>query len=104
MIKKKMNPIGDIIPRATCLIAKVLMINKMTRTGLKFPGCLRSPSSRVSQCTAGVPAAWGQARTHCPEMHGDWGKYGSLKRKWFFYAPKIGKSRNVCVFCSCSIH
>lgn len=55
----KTNPTGEIILIATCLIAKVLMINKINRTGQKFPSCLGSLGSRASQCIAGLTAAWG---------------------------------------------
>lgn len=37
-----MNPIGEILSPATCLIAKVLMVNKMNRAGQKSVGHCRS--------------------------------------------------------------
>lgn len=53
-----MNPIGEIISIATCLLVKVLMINKMSRTGQKLLNWLRSLSSRVNQSITGLPATW----------------------------------------------
>jgi len=48
-----MNPIGKIISIATCLIAKVLVINKMNRAGQKFAETHCRPlSRRVNLCTA----------------------------------------------------
>lgn len=95
-----MNPIGEIISVATCLIAKVLMINKMNRTGQEFPGCPRS-EWRVNQCV-GLPDAWG------PEPTRDTGGRGKVwvtgKKIVLFLPLKIGKSSKVGVFCSCPVH
>ena len=96
-----MNPIGEIISVATCLIAKVLMINKMNRTGQEFPGCPRS-EWWVSQCV-GLPDAWGPEPTY--QRHMGKGKIWVTGKKIVLFLPlKIGKSSKVDVFCSCSVH
>lgn len=96
-----MNPTGEIISIGTCLRAKVLMINKMNRTGQEFPGCLRS-EWWVSQYVAGLPAAWGPEPTdqRCT-MKGE--NMGHWKGNVSFLPLEIGKSSNVGLICSCPI-
>lgn len=70
-----MNPIGEIISIATCLLVKVLMINKMSRTGQKLLNWLRSLSSRVNQSITGLPATWGPGQH--PPSRDAWSRGGN---------------------------